>query len=214
LKFLGTNYGRISVFVVLILSGQNLRGDEMTREFSPYKCKYTLADNEWSWLPAEQLPAHTLFVAVNQQRGLVVTLATKQGTGREHLDQKFADGFEKSFLESSKAKKRGARFLTFVGLPCYQLESTLPDNKSVIGRAFLANGYGYVLGMVGGAHPVEKEPNFEKYMNGFAFTSPPVQAPAANTKTSGNISFLAGQVVFWCLLGGAILWLFSKRSRA
>ena len=53
------------------------------------------------------------------------------------------------------------------------------DGREIVAtRYFIANDTGYLLTVVGATEPIESDPAFESFMQGFAFTSPPTQAKA------------------------------------
>jgi hypothetical protein len=140
-------------------------------------------------------------------RGLVATLTvtTLPGPAHGHLElNEFVVGFKRTFYTPGELEKRGESYRTFQGLPCYQAEGTLATGQTVAARVFLAHGFSYNLGAIGGEAPVEREPDFEAIMGGFAFTEPPTPS-ATSEGPEVSVPRLMGRVAAWCLMGVAVL---------
>src|SRR5262245_48021724 len=130
------------VVFVPSLHPSSLRADERTRTFPAQKCRYTLPDDDWSWLEDK---SPNLFMAINS-KGQVVYLGSFQVSPGTELSQKYIDGWEKGLLRNPDNKKRGGRFTNFLGIPCYQSEVVkVSVDKTQVGRVFLAHGFLYNL---------------------------------------------------------------------
>ncbi len=145
--------------------------ESQTRQFPAQKCQYTLPGKDWSWV--DQNIPNVLFSARNSA-GFVVGLGVMQVPQHLQLDHHATDEIEKRFYASFPEKKRGGHFVIFKFLSFYQYESMMEDGETAVRRLVLANGYAYMLFVVGGKQPVELDPKFEDIMNGFSFTEPPV----------------------------------------
>jgi hypothetical protein len=109
--------------------------------------------------------------------------------------------------------KRGGRLSTFQGLPCYQVEGRFHDGRTCAGKVFAANGFCYVLLIMGSDKPVEQEANFEAIMNGFAFLETP---PDPNAQ---RLAYrFAGHAIVGCfgalVLFLIVLWISGWRLRS
>lgn len=189
------------------------------RTFPAQQCQYTLPGDDWSWPEAK---GPNMFLAVNSQ-GLVVSLMSLPVSPGTELNQKYIEGWEKGLFKNPDNKKRGGRFTSFLGIPCYQCEQSrmLPElgvaNIPGVHRVFVAHGNLYDLILTGGKEPVEQHPDFEKIMGGFAFTTPvgPV-APTPAPEPEHSIADLIGKIAVWCLgLAGVLAFLrWSSRKKA
>ena len=123
-------------WLVFGLAGMSARGNEPPRKFfRDYKCYYELPDASWSW--NNQPGSHILFAAKNS-KGMFVTLQWFQLKQVQTLEQ-YVPVYEENYFKSGQFRKRGGRFLSFRGSPCYQLEASLSDGRTVVTRIFLNN---------------------------------------------------------------------------
>jgi hypothetical protein len=190
---------------VLLLS-TGIQADERTRHFPAAKCRYTLPADGWSWSDRSE-KGEALFAAVGPgPRGALVTLAVMPAPPSARMDQKFIEGFDRGSFIPGKLDKRGGRLITFLGLPCYQVEGRLADGQTTVLRVFLAHGLGYQLIVVGNQEPVEQSPEFEAIMGGFAFDSPPVLPPPGPSPGSlDRFTDQMAKIATYCLLGAGVL---------
>lgn len=184
---------------------------ERTRTFPSYKCRYTLPGPGWSW-SKDPTDAKSLCAAVND-RGVVVSVGVMQLPRPMPLNQEFINGYENGFytVGVGKLNRRGGRYTSFLGLPAYQSEATHADGRTTAARITLANGYGYILVVIGGKEPVEQHPDFEKMMAGFAFTEPPVVVVATETAADKMYQVVGGGI--FLLLIAFLLLRFRRGSR-
>jgi hypothetical protein len=209
----------------VLMSGQTACAlDEVTRVFPEFKCQYTLPGKGWNWVEADS-PGSLLFA--EGPKGFVVSLAVARVAGLRagQLDVK---AYEEELYATEQLRKRGGQFLTFKGLPCYQAEGLSADGRTTATRAFVAHGLVYNLGVVGGKHAVERDPEFKKILGGFAFTEAPPQGappetgpadPPANEPSPAHaIATWMGQLAFVCLLAAFALivvrWATRKARRS
>jgi hypothetical protein len=154
-----------------------------------------------------------IFMA-SDDHGLRVNLVREKLPWSMPLDQKFVDGFEKGLSKSGQFVKRGGRFATFQGLPCYRFEGTIGDRQTVVGKVFLANRCSYVL-MVGGDGPAGQEADHDAIMNGFAFLEPPL--PPSADPSYDHIAYWAGRLVGACITAFIVLlvlrWIASRKHK-
>ena len=153
---------------------------------------------------------------------------------RDRINEEFVKGFENTFYQKGQIDKRGGRFITFKGLPCYQAEGILPDGRTTATWIFAAHGSIFQLSLIGGKKQIELDPQFESFMEGFEFTTPPEQRPndippgkdqppAATTdprppKTAYDaalsiskwMGLIAVVCIFSAILLALILWLIRK----
>ena len=121
------------VAALMIGSSTGLAADEAnTRTFAPQKCRFTLPGPDWRWI--ENKDPNALCFAGNKD-SIVVTLSALPDSSP--MNEAFAAGFETGFLKSSGFKKRSGGFVDYRGLRCYQLVSTLPDNRVMYSRVVL-----------------------------------------------------------------------------
>jgi hypothetical protein len=208
-------------------------GDGAIRSFHAQKCQYKLPGPDWAWID-KQAP-NVLFMA-GDAKGFVVVLSFVASPDPTIIDQQFADGFEKTTFIPGRIGKRGARFITFKGLPCYQTEAILiAEEKTTASRTFTAHGFVYTLSLVGAKEPVEKDPGFKTVMDGFDFTVPPEQPPKVvsgpdqtpaipTAQTSPVLEYskaltvsewmgrIAGVCIVVAIVGGLIRWVTRKRK--
>ena len=218
----------VSILTVVTLTTivqSELRAAELTRVFPSFGCRFTLPGDDWRWddsVSRNQGQAvkgengfatgfEMIFEAKNE-KGFAVNLCRMTTPWFVALDQRFVDGFESGFYKTSGLKKRGGRFTTFQGIPCYQLEATAADGRALTGTLLLANGYAYQLLMMSPKGAVEQEKNFQAIMNGFAFLEPPIVH-----SWSYAIAKRTGEALVACLLAGMLLilcrWLASRKLR-
>ena len=189
---------------------QTACGDDRTREFPAYKCRYTLPGDDWAWHDATDVKKSKdqVFKAHNRN-GLVVVLACQTASGVDGLSKNFADVFENGYYMTSSATKRGGRFITFLGEPCYQAESEVRGRSTMVTRLFLAHGLAYYLTVAGGQEPVEKDAQFEAVMNGFAFEESTQASDQVTADAPKNLTLRMGPIVGACLLGGLAVVAFT-----
>jgi hypothetical protein len=144
---------------LLALRQPGLAAQERTRDFPAQKCRYTLPEG-WDWAGAGTCP-------------LPVPLPNPRQADWAEL----VAAFQQGLYRPGYLKKRGGHFLTFQGLPAFQAEGTLANGRTAAGRFVIGHGLSYALLVVGGEAPVEREPDFEAVMGGFAFTEPPAPSP-------------------------------------
>ena len=192
--------------------------EEATRTFPAQKCRFTLPGPDWSW--SDEKAPNRVFLA-RSTKGFAITLATVKTPDPVQVNEQFAKGFEESFYQDRQAKKRGGRFITFLGLPSYQTESLLVANgRTLATRVFAAHGFVYNLSLVGAKEPIEDDPAFETLMQAFSFTVPPEQ----DTKRTGsgadseygkalNLSRLMGRIAAFCIIGAILLLVFRLATR-
>lgn len=178
-----------------------------------------------------------LIMAANT-KGFVIYLVTAIAPERVPVNEQIAKGFEKGFYLPGQIEKRAGRFITFRGLPTYQTEGNLADGRTCAVRIFTAHGLVYHLSLIGAIEPIEDNPGFETFMQGFDFTTPPepdlkrndsgaTQAPPKSAGQSPpamdsdfeqtlRISFWMGRMVRVCIIGIIVLllfrWAFRKRK--
>jgi hypothetical protein len=192
LRCVGSIVGFAVLMTTVAPAGVLGQRKDLTRGFQEQKCQYTLIGDDWTWREPAQLPI--VFSAENK-KGTIVVLVIDRVPLNTQLTQALAEKAEASTYADPKTTKRGGRFITFQGQPSYQAESRLANGNTMACRIFLANGFAYTLGVVGGKDPVENEPDFEKIMSGFAFTEPPVTADK-NTNSDFGIDSLFGLATF------------------
>ena len=158
-------------WLVFGLAGMSARGNEPPRKFfRDYKCYYELPDASWSW--NNQPGSHILFAAKNS-KGMFVTLQWFQLKQVQTLEQ-YVPVYEENYFKSGQFRKRGGRFLSFRGSPCYQLEASLSDGRTVVTRIFLNNYLvALQLTVIGGPEPIERTPEFESVVQGLYLMDPP-----------------------------------------
>jgi hypothetical protein len=204
---------RIGILVLKMLSAHRLlAGEEAVRSFPTQKCSFKLPGPDWAWID-KQLP-NGLFMAANS-KGFIITLSISVAPVPIRVNEKFAEDVEKTMYQPGQIEKRGGRFITFRGLPCYQAEGIVADGRTTATRLFSANGYVYHLSLLGSKEPVEKDPGFERFMEGFEFTAPPEQpaqgSPSGESRTQTdsvtNISEWMGRIAGYCILLAIVLGL-------
>jgi hypothetical protein len=205
---------RFAAALVLSTIVEPLRGGEPVRTFPDFGCRYTLPSDSWSW--CDQPRPNMLFMA-QDSRGLVIFLSYLRLPRPTDLDQKFADGFEKTFYSAGHMTKRSGRFTTFRGVPCYQTEGTFVDGRTTATRVFLAHGVAYHLSLLGTDKPIEQDADFDPIMNGFSFTTPPApETEALPSEHPEGVSERMGALAADCLLiAGALVllrWVFGKKA--
>ncbi len=186
---------------------------ERERTFESAKCRYKLPNDDWAWSD-EKMPEGTIFIAANKA-GFVVTLGFVASPKPGKLDQNFAKGFESTFFKKGQMEKRGGRFITFQGRPCYQAEGVLADGRTVINRAVLAPGFSYNFAVIGGNQPVEKAPEFEGIVNGLTLTAALAPEPDPLPEQEPlNFSRRMGEIAGYCVIGIIVVaiggWLVRK----
>jgi hypothetical protein len=208
----------LTLALLTILAGHNpVSARETVKAFAPYQCQYTLPGNDWSWADPAALPNAVCVARTGD--GLVVLLSVIPVPAGSVIDADFATQFDKTAYPNSRSTKRGGRLTTFQSLPCYATEGLVEGKSTTAVRVVIANGFAYQLQLLGNAEPVEKRPDFEAIMNGFAFTSPPVPptplptSPTNPFDRSEQLAQKAGQVAAYCLIGAVLLWLGSRTFR-
>lgn len=181
-----------------------LQAGEETREFEEQKCRFTLPNGDWSWRELSGLYKDdgVLFIAKNRGELQLMLTVEKNSTGKA-LNQQTMDELEQELRSEFDFIKRGSHFLTFTGLPCYQLEILGNGQKTAANRVFFAHGFCYLLCARGGKNAVELDPEYEKAMAGFEFTVPPTQEPVPVRQApppQRDVSFRAGQIAGICTL--------------
>jgi hypothetical protein len=170
-----------------------------------------------------------LFMAVNG-KGFVINLSAVRTPEPVQVNEQFVPGFESTMYQPGQVKKRGGRFITFRGLQAYQAESALADGRTSVTWVFNAHGFLYILTLLGGQEPVEKNPAFNTIMQGFEFTAPPEPAAQGGAGPAGgappaqgadydralNISAWMGRIAGACILAVLLLlafrWAAGKRK--
>jgi len=212
------NSARIICMSLAILALQIGAADEPGNEphkiFEKYKCSYTLPGPGWVWMDAANVPG-AIFVASNQA-GLVAILMA-QPTPLDSMAPEFIKGLENGAVRSGESSKRGGRMLTFKGVPCYQMDLMLVKEKQTFSsRIFVTHGYAYTLQVVGDVEPVEKSPEYDAIMNGFAFTvAPPPVSPSPQKRANSdayNAGRRVGQIFVYVLIGAVVIALIRKVS--
>ena len=161
-------------------------------------------------------------------QGYVVNLGVKKLPQPTELDKEFVESFEKGFYSSADpmVKKHGGRYLTFKGLPAYQTETVSTDGKkNGVARVVLAHGRIYVLTVVGGRIAFDREPDFEKVMQGFKFTEPPETRETLETVVPMDFherffygvltprsARISGTTVVLLVIVGLVAWYFRKSA--
>jgi hypothetical protein len=173
------------------------RAAAQTRYFSAQKCQFTLPAGRWSWTDQ---PLPDTFFAAESAAGLVVRASCAPAAAWRQMNESAAKDFESSLVQGSggQLKKRGAVYVQFHGLSCYQVAGVYADGRTTASRCFLAHGLAYHILVVGGKEPVEQDPDFDKIMDGFAFTEPPL-APA-DAKQGHSTEYYFGYAFFWIFL--------------
>jgi len=151
---------------------------DTTRAFPTQYCQYTLIGDEWNW--REQSEPLILFSAENK-KGTVVVLATGPVPPNAQLTTEFAQKFESTAFGNQKLTRRGGYFVVFQGQVCYQSETWHASGNSMVCRVFFTHDVCYALAVIGGKDPVEKDPDFDAIMNGFAFAEKPAAGKDATT---------------------------------
>jgi hypothetical protein len=205
-------YSRIMILPVLaVLTGPVVASAaDPVKTFPVSKCRYTLPGKDWSWV--EPVPAAEFLCVAESRDGLTLMLMVLHAPTGSVVDADVSAGFDEGFAAAAGARKRGGRFSTFKGLPCYESEWVLKGQCTLASRVVIANGFAYQLQLLGNADPVEQRPDFEAIMNGFEFTSPPV-APVPRSRgaaVAGTIGGLLPYGIFWaCVI---LLWLGSRKK--
>jgi hypothetical protein len=195
----------ISFAILVLIHSPNLcDAQDEERTFPSLQMRYRLPNKDWTW--EEPMTPDTAFMAMNQQ-GIIVLVSTIPLQKTVQLDQDFVNGYEKSFFKAGQMTKRGGRFITFQGRPCYQAEGTLMDGRTVVSRCVLSPSLGYSFMVMGGHDPIEITPEFEAIANGWTLTAPAVQDAVEEPR---NISYLMGRVVGFCIMGIAVAWVVGK----
>ncbi len=192
---------------------------DRTKEFTSEKCRYTLPGSDWSWQAA---PAGATLCSASNKKGYVLTLPVVKLQEPQHMDTNWAAEFEKGYLKNGNGPitKRGGRFVTFQGLSSYEIDATFADGRTTVSRFLQANRYGYYLTLVGGRKPIERDPEFEKIMNGFSFAVPPEPNWSVDVVDERSRALARklgeglGAVLFAVLLIGPIAWSASKKRAA
>jgi hypothetical protein len=169
----------LAVFVMCVRAQPpQAQGIERTRTFTAQKCQYTLPNDDWEWID-QPLP-NALFGA-KCENGLGVFLSCAPIPAWQQMNASLAQKFEQSVNQatSGQFKKRGEGYISYQGLSCYQLAGVYPDGSTAISRCFLAHGFAYNLLIIGNSKPVEQDAEFDKAINGFAFTEPPPAKPTS-----------------------------------
>src|SRR5262245_46839109 len=192
---------------------------DVIRTFPDDVCQFRLLDSKWTWVE-QQMPG--LLCMAKDRRGYVVNLGVKRLPQATELNEEFVKSFEKGFYASAgpSLKKRGGRHLTFKGLPAYQTETISADGKkNGVARVVLAHERIYTLTVIGGQIAFDREPDFEKVMQGFSFTEPPVQMPLTEVIPENYFSgffsrsgAISGTTVVLVVIVGALAWQFRKSA--
>lgn len=188
----------------------DLNAGEVTRHFPTARCKYTLPNDDWSW----QEPNHKkqLFSA----RGLggsVIFLCSSETLPTTQLDQTFVDEFEREYFGPGKAEKKGGRFTSFQGLPCYEMDGLTPEGLAEHSLLFIANSRAYNLVLLSMASSTDQVKQFEVALGGFEFDQPPT-APTPNAHTRYGSAELAADVVVVGLPIAVVLLLVRRLLRS
>jgi hypothetical protein len=187
--------------------------DTDTREFSKYKCRYTLPGPNWEWL---EIKEPSVVFAARDDTGFVLILNAGTIAPNITMTKEFLAGVDKGVTKSNLVKKRSDSRFTFKGVPCYQLEMLLAnEGKTAASRVFLANGFSYSLQLIGKDAPVERSPIFPIAMNKFEFTQKPTLhvAPTSDSPQKSDAEAMgekAGQALFYIFLLGLIVYLTQK----
>jgi hypothetical protein len=194
------------------------------RTFPAEVCQFRLLDLTWTWVE-QQTPE--LLCMAKDRRGYVVNLGVKKLPQPTQLNKEFVESFEKGFYSSAgpRVKKHGGRYLTFKGLPAYQTETISTDGKNGVARVVLAHDRMYVLTVVGAKIAFDREPDFEKIMQGFEFTEPPAarEMPQTVVPLDFNERFfygfftprstrISGTTVVLLVIVGLLTWYFRKSA--
>lgn len=202
-------------FLALQCAGADAPENESHKVFAKYKCSYTLPGPGWSWQDAANVPG--AICVANNEGGLVVILMA-QKSPLDSLTPEFVRGLEEGSVEPGESSKRAGKNLTFKSVPCYQLDMTLIKvQKTFSSRFFIAHGYAYTLQVVGETEPVEKSPEYDAIMNGFAFTVAPAppSAPSPQKRANSdayNAGRRVGQIFMYVLIGAVVIALIRKVS--
>jgi hypothetical protein len=183
-----------------------------TREFPSQKCRYTLPGKEWKWMD-QPLP-DSIFMATSKA-GLVITFRCDRVEDWKSLDRSTVADFEQAMNRSTEGrlKKRGGRFIIFLGLSCYQFEGVYADGRTIASRLILANGLAYHIMVAGDQNPVEQRPEFEKIISGFQFTDAPLVTTTSQSAAPSCLCFSIGMVGFLIVVL-AIVRALRPRSRS
>jgi hypothetical protein len=208
-KFLAT-----MVLLLLPAAEGPLQAEERTKAFPSFHCKYTLPGADWSWGVPSSQPA--LLVATNPE-GLRLVLVAERLKKADKIDEEYAEDYEKGVYGSGGIKKRGGKLMTFKGLACYQTEAILPNEKTIVGRVFIAHGNVYDMYLTGLAEPVEQRADLDTIMNGFEFTKPPPTNPATRpdeeAETTREFFRQHGRITTFVLVGVGIFFLIRWLTR-
>ena len=189
--------------------------EERTRTFPELKCRFTLPNSDWEWVEME----HVHFAAVNSA-GISVRLTASHHPGVE-VGKIFANSFDKEFFIPGERERRGGEFITFLGLPCYEVRGRLKDSTSSSMRIFAAHGYIYNVIVMGSSEPVENDPAYQEVLRGFEFTSPPEAkrtgyAPGSDEERAYLLGRVTGMVCAVCAfgsMGALLLWVILRAGR-
>jgi hypothetical protein len=190
--------------ITLLTSHGAVLAQQNSKEFPQYKCRYTLPGPDWSWAePTAEMQA--IFMARNGD-GLVLTMSVMTASPGEVIDARFVSEYDHGPIRPDvEFRKRGGKLMTFRGLSSYQHEGIL-NGRTTVFRVVIANGFLYQLQLLGKADPVERRPDFERILNGFEFTSPPVPHSPVDPHQKGKaVAFSLGKISTYGLLGALFL---------
>jgi hypothetical protein len=201
------------MILAILVSPLTASARDPVKTFPVSQCRYTLPGKDWSWVQPVPRDVQAICVARNED-GLVVMLTVLHAPAGMVIDAGFVDAFDPTAHGvQGTVRKRGERFMTFKGLPCYECELLVHEQMTTVIRVVIANGFAYQLQLIGNADPVEKRPDFEAIMNGFEFTAPPVPPdPHARAKARGRLfGDVAAQFLFTAIAVGLLFRWYRKK---
>ncbi len=181
--------------ILIVLPAAPARGNDTTRQFPAFNCRYTIQSDDWDWV-GEQKGGSLCTLAHDRGWGFSIAVEFVDAT---HITPMMVRSYDENLWRLG-VRKRGGRQIAYLGLPCYQFEGTLPDGRSTAIRLLVVNGLMYHLTVVGDKKPVEEYPEFERCLGGFSFIAEP--APPKPTDPA------AGYACLGVIVGGACLFVF------
>jgi hypothetical protein len=197
-----------AVILIILASGfmSTIHAKDAMKEFPEYKCRLTLPNETWSWDDNEKKP--NLIAIARSEDGLILIFGVYPQKDGYAICDKFISGFENGQLDNPGVSKTAGQKLTYCGVPCYQLDTYLSEEKMhSMNRVFNAHGYSYLLALMYPEGYKDTKLILEQKFECFTFTSKPsVKLRPENTayEQGRRIGQITYRVMIWTIIIYAI----------
>ena len=142
--------------ILSLVCNSALSAQEETRTSEEFHCQYTLPGKGWTWLDLPNMKGG-IFAAENAE-GIKVIVAATPCSYSSATEARFVAPYEKEVFSHPEMIKRDGTITTFKNLPSYECKAMMYGKITVVVKMFVANGFAYMVQVMGGADPVEDRP--------------------------------------------------------